>query len=307
MNSGKYSPFNDAIFLSFLFSYLCIYSVIHSEEKQKYDLVICAVFQDESFFLKEWLEFHKLQGVQHFYLYDNLSSDPYYSILRPYIESGEVELFHWPAEAKNQADYLNLVQLPVYNHALSITQGTSRWVAFLDLDEFLFSVKYDTLTDLLRSYEEYAALGVNWQVFGTSWIDRIPENGLITEHLLYKAPTDFEMNRVVKLIVQPHRVQSIRSPHFFEYQPGYFAVDSLKRPLSAQIEGLSVLIDTVRINHYWCGTYDWLVHNKIPRREKWGYIFSKQMIDEIVCSFNQIIDTSILHFIPALRLKVADY
>ena len=36
-----------------------------------YDLSVCAIFKDEASYLKEWIEYHKLVGVQHFYLYEN--------------------------------------------------------------------------------------------------------------------------------------------------------------------------------------------------------------------------------------------
>lgn len=39
----------------------------------QYELAICAIFQDEAAYLKEWIEFHKLVGVQHFYLYNHAS------------------------------------------------------------------------------------------------------------------------------------------------------------------------------------------------------------------------------------------
>ncbi len=34
----------------------------------KYYFSICAIFKDESLSIKEWIEYHKLIGVEHFYL-----------------------------------------------------------------------------------------------------------------------------------------------------------------------------------------------------------------------------------------------
>ena len=45
------------------------------EESCRYDLTIAAVFQNEAPYLKEWIEFHKLVGVEHFLLVDNESTD----------------------------------------------------------------------------------------------------------------------------------------------------------------------------------------------------------------------------------------
>ena len=34
-----------------------------------YDLAVAAIFKDEARYLKEWLDYHLLAGVEHFYLY----------------------------------------------------------------------------------------------------------------------------------------------------------------------------------------------------------------------------------------------
>src|SRR5947209_4668609 len=38
-------------------------------------LAICAIFKDEAPYLAEWVTFHRLMGVDRFYLYDNRSTD----------------------------------------------------------------------------------------------------------------------------------------------------------------------------------------------------------------------------------------
>jgi hypothetical protein len=226
-----------------------------------FDLSICAVFRDEGLYLKEWIEFHKIVGVQHFYLYNNLSTDNYLEILSPYIESGEVELFDWPADTHSERDYLDYLQLPVYNHGLNIAKETSRWIAFIDLDEFLFPVKHENLIEMLKEYEFYAGIAVNWVNYGTSWLDTLPANGLIIENLIYRARTDYPRNRIVKMVVQPQYVQSIHNPHYFEYNEDHSAVNSAKETLIPDQIMHPIIIDTVRINHYWSGPLDWLMNH----------------------------------------------
>lgn len=51
-------------------------------------LSICAIFRNEADYLKEWIEFHRLVGVEHFFLYNNFSEDAYLSILGDYIGQG---------------------------------------------------------------------------------------------------------------------------------------------------------------------------------------------------------------------------
>ncbi len=290
--------------LAFIFVFMSV--AIYAERpadyaKKKYKLAVCAVFQNESFFLEEWLEFHKLMGVEHFYLYNNLSTDNYLEILEPYIKSGEVNLIEWPVETHNQKEYLNFLQLPAYNQALEIAKQEAAWIAFIDLDEFLFPVQHLDLIELLHDYEAYAGLAVNWQLYGTSWLTRLPEGGLITENLILKAPTLHDSNQIIKMIVQPCYVEEIRNPHFFNYHAGYFSVNSAGRILPNNVAGQPVNIDSVRINHYWCGTYEWLVEQKIPRRKKWGLNIPDDLLISILNNYNQVQDDSIIRFVPRLK------
>src|SRR5262245_23964419 len=69
----------------------------------KYQLTICAIFKNEKKYLKEWIEYHRLIGVDHFYLYNNNSSDHPLELLLPYIKTGIVTVIAWP-DALAQAE-----------------------------------------------------------------------------------------------------------------------------------------------------------------------------------------------------------
>ena len=62
----------------------------------KYGLVLCAIFKNEAPHLKEWIEYHLLVGVEHFYLYNNNSTDHFREVLQPYVDNGTVTLTEWP-------------------------------------------------------------------------------------------------------------------------------------------------------------------------------------------------------------------
>lgn len=57
---------------------------------KKYKIVLCAIFKNEGRFLKEWIEYHRLIGVDHFFMYNNNSTDNYIEILSKYINEGIV-------------------------------------------------------------------------------------------------------------------------------------------------------------------------------------------------------------------------
>ena len=38
-------------------------------------LAVCAIYRNEAPYLREWIEFHRLVGVERFFLYNNESTD----------------------------------------------------------------------------------------------------------------------------------------------------------------------------------------------------------------------------------------
>ena len=115
----------------------------------QYKLSICAVTQDEGRWLKEWIEYHLLVGVEHFWIYDNNSKDNSVEILKPYVEKGIVELFDWPFPTHNHKAYLDM-QYGAYNDVLNYAKGRTEWLALIDIDEFIVPVQEKTIPETLR-------------------------------------------------------------------------------------------------------------------------------------------------------------
>ena len=91
--------------------------------QKMYELSACAVIKNEAKYIKEWIEFHRIVGVEHFYLYNNGSTDRIYKVLRPYIRQGIVTLVEWPERIKNvpedQAYLWSLsTQVPAFENAI---------------------------------------------------------------------------------------------------------------------------------------------------------------------------------------------
>jgi hypothetical protein len=202
-------------------------------------LAVCAIYRDEGPYLREWVEFHRLVGVERFYLYDNSSTDDHAEILRPYVEEGLVELTPWP---------IHPAQIQAYEHCLLRHRSEARWIAFIDLDEFLFSPLGRSLPDVLREYEQWPGVGVNWAVFGTSGHLTKPQ-GLVIES--YTRRTDRNVNKAIKSIVDPSEVRAFCQPHFFMLRSGP-TVDENGRPITGPpYSGTSeVSFERLRVNHY---------------------------------------------------------
>ncbi len=279
----------------FVFVFYIVLFPLYSYE---YDLCVCAIFRDEARFLKEWIEFHKLVGVQHFYLYNNLSTDHYLSVLHSYIKAGEVDLIELDQEHSNQIEF-NAIQMSAYDHALQLARGKARWVAFIDTDEFLFPMEKNDLVAFLKDYEEYGGLEVNWQTFGTSAVKTIPKDKLLIEFLTWRGNRDLNINHNTKSIVHPHLVTRCTGAHNFAYQDSHYSVysnyaHSSQYPLSPYI-----LTDKIRINHYWARDEDFLYKVKVPRYQKWQQHL--EFVNHLIPLLNEVEDQEILRFASDLK------
>lgn len=142
------------------------------QEQKKYKVSLCAIFKNEGPYLKEWIEYHRIIGVEHIYLYNNFSEDDYKTILQPYVEEGFVTLAEWPVKQG---------QLAAYTHCIENYKQDTNWIGFIDLDEFIVPIKDNNIQDFLVKFSNRPTVKLYWNVFGTSGrIDR-DRSGLVTE------------------------------------------------------------------------------------------------------------------------------
>lgn len=279
-----------AIIFQLIFS-----SFLSAKNEEQYDVAVCAIFQNEAPYLKEWVEFHRLVGVKHFYLFNNLSTDDYQTVLEPYVKTGLVELIQWPYEP-NESEGWNRIQCNAYNHALQLAYGRVKWLAVLDVDEFLFPVKVKTLSEFLLDYEFCAGLVVNWQMYGTSGVDKLNLGQLMIESLLMKAQYDYNENIHVKSIVRPKLVEKFKNPHHAIFRSGFYAVNSNREKVIGPYNS-PILIDKIRINHYWSRDAEFFNRVKVPRRETWKDGGCWERLNNL----NQESDPVILKYVKELK------
>jgi hypothetical protein len=278
--------------------FLLFFVALEAKATKRHCLAIGAIFKNERPYLKEWIEFHRLVGVEHFYLYNNLSTDHPEEVLNPYIKMGIVELIDWPyAYADDHSKWIK-IQQGAYSDILKRAKR-SKWIAFIDTDEFLFPVKENNLQDVLEDFTPYGAVSVNWQCYGTSHVAKIPSNKLLIEMLTLKASTDDPYNYYVKSIVQPQHVQSI-TVHYPNCKPGFLQVNTNKEAFKGNYAPY-VLIDKLRINHYWTRDEHYFNKFKLPSRKNRQWKIKEDQLRAY--SFNHEKDKSILRFVPQLRKR----
>jgi Glycosyltransferase family 92 len=220
-------------------------------------LSVCAIYRDEAPYLREWIEFHRLAGVERFFLYDNRSSDDHREVLRPYLEDGSVVIEDWPQFPG---------QLEAYDHCIATHGSESRWIAFIDIDEFVFSPTGRPVPEQLRALEEWPGVGVNWALFGPSGHAEQPP-GLVIENYVQRLITP--QNRVIKSIVDPSRVSRCASAHHFLYEDG-LAADENGYPIGPGHFTNSISIERLRVNHYYSKSESEFSRKRAGRRPDTG-------------------------------------
>lgn len=174
---------------------------------------VSATFRNESPYLKEWIDHNLKIGASLIILYDDRSSDSPLSILQPYINSKKV-IYN---KAVNFAyTYYNVMEV-VKNY-----KNLCKWVAFIDIDEFLYSTTNNSVINTLKLYDknDIKAVYVNWLCFGSNHSEKFL-NIPVTYRFTRRADKMFGLNSEVKSIIQPAIISDCTSSHIFKLIPGH--------------------------------------------------------------------------------------
>ena len=210
----------------------------------QYYLAVCAIAKNEGPYFKEWIEWHRAHGVEKFYIYDNESTDCTKEVLTPYIESGLVEYNYWPGKKQ---------QLPAYDNCFERHRLETRWLAVIDLDEFIVPIKDKSIPDFLHRMEKFSVVEINWLVYGSGGAKK-QEPGCVMERFRKHSLPEHQLNTHVKSIVDPRRVCTMVGCHEAARISGR-AADSHGMPLKKGFRDRKPQQDVIRINHYAVKSY----------------------------------------------------
>lgn len=207
-----------------------------------YNLSICAVVANEAPYIKEWIDFHLRQGVERFYLYidaDN-NTDNTIDILREYF--------------LNKVSWMRISgpapQLKAYKHFCTHCKESTKWAAFIDVDEFLFCTLF-RLDAYLKDKEHWGGFGVHWLLYGSNGHAGYSPEPVI-ERFTKRAAN---VNPHVKSIVQLKYVLSPgNDPHTFYSSRVIVNERGKKLPVHYALEQNGTA-DVLRINHYCTKSY----------------------------------------------------
>lgn len=256
-----------------------------------------SISKNEAPYIKEWIEFHKLVGFTKFYFYDNESEDNTVDILKPYIDSGLVEYTLIKGKGR---------QLDAYNDAIAKHKNECRWIAFLDMDEYLMPIEpfkpiYRIVTELVDLAGKGAAgIGVNWCIYGSSYLEKKPD-GLISENFIYRGTEKDWGNFHIKTICNPRLVKNYISPHYPIYKLGGYNINDSDGKRLWGWFCHDVKWKNLRINHYYCKSKEQYIQ-KISRGfgDRVGEYDMKQFNDY---DLNDVKDESMLVYADKMKNK----
>ena len=208
-----------------------------------HNLAVVAIMKDEEPYVKEWLDYHLLAGVDHFYIYDNDSTPEFKKILQPYIDAGIVTYTFFPGKAR---------QMEAYNDAIQKYKFLCRYMAFIDGDEFIFPKMKPTIIEIvdkvLSDLPDAAGLQINWMPYGSNGEEKADYTRGVLERFTRR---NILHDNAIKSIVNPRRVNFFWTPHF----PVYFE----------RISDVSLnSSDKIIVNHY-----------HVKSREEWDKKLSR--------------------------------
>ena len=236
------------------FSYFTKYILKKSNKNFEYNLAIVTQIKNEGQYLKEWIEYHRIVGVDKFILYDNGSDDNTKEVLQPYIASGIVDYTILSASNDKQ-------QYKSHNNGIKNWKNKVKYIGIIDADEYIVPVQHDTILHVLDEIESeikikkkpFVGLVIKWVMFGFNGHYNKPD-GLITENFTKSDG----IHRLYKTIVNPRMVLYYRT-HSGDYLLNRLAVDEYGKDITETVEASDATINKIRINHYWTKSYEELL------------------------------------------------
>ncbi|MBR1579200.1 MAG: glycosyltransferase family 92 protein [Selenomonadaceae bacterium] len=218
----------------------------------RYELAFTIIIKNGAPYMREWIDFHRLAGVDHFYFYDNDSTDNLEEVLKPYIDSGVVEYEKCPGKRP---------QCEAYNRAVKSHRFDCRYMGFIDDDEFVYPTDHnqtikDVLHEVLDERPNAVGLTVDRYGFGSSGHEKADYSVDVLDRFQHRQS---KLNNIPKNISNPRAIALIENMHYINFFDGKHAVNS-RGELNAFLNPNAVdaklyfspqVADKIIMNHYY--------------------------------------------------------
>ena len=258
-------------------------------------LTIGTYWKNENDYALDFIKYHRKVGVEHFVIFNNTSEDDD-SLEKLLAGQDDVEIIRWSTEDKQRHQ-------AAWGALIAYNQGKTKWLALIDADQCLVPVKSNDVKEVLKDYEDFASLQLNWKAFGSGWQDKkLP--GSVYERFVLTGEPNVIYNVHCQFICQPDKTLPIKTaePHYPHVMPGEVIVNTNKQPIDPNYQcplnpgtPLSFnnppLHDVMWVAHYTNKSREeWLVKNSKGRADIDGAFIPTSQFDEYEAVCNQIKD-----------------
>lgn len=209
---------------------LCV-SPLHFHYSRAYELV-------------QWIEINQFFGADYFVFYNETVHTNVQQVLKQYIKEGIAETVQWhlPVNVdtwpkKSSVDIHYFGQLAAINDCLYRNQYKSKFLVFMDVDEFIVPRNYKNWTMMFDSLKDKYNIGAyvfRCTFFRMEWEDT-PKNFSGKDLALkFRVISLLKLNRESKIypmfirskiIVQPLRVETMGIHNIWSFRPGYQPIE----------------------------------------------------------------------------------
>ena len=261
----------------------------------EFNVCIAAIFKNENAYLQEWIAFHRLVGIDHFFLYDNDGSAETKQLLRPYVDQGVITLHPWTHLNGSRHDRATHFggrdkNHMAFNHAASHYRDCCNWLLKIDIDEFLMPTDGNDIRAVIEKYDRDSVRGVEIPRidFGDSGHRSRPDGLVIESYTLRESEISDHKDLANTSFLTKNRFNN--SAHSWRYRP-------FKRGRLVSRDEVSGM----RINHYYTKSLEESLvrQNMMVTRPKTEAEFIQQNL-----KLNELRDESMLRFSPSIKKEM---
>ena len=208
-------------------------------KNQKNKMIMSTIFKDENHLVDSWIRYHKKLGFNLFILYNNNPDNKqyYYELLNRY--PNEIIFINWgyPYELFESGISGQTTQ---QTHTIT-KYKLAKYIALLDLDEYIVSLKkpfLSFLNDFEKEYDKISVIAIETNWFGCAKnisYSKDDKNSDFVDKLLFRCKTTTGPFQHQKAIVNPKNIILFTVHESFNYTGMYIFINP----------------KLVRMNHYY--------------------------------------------------------
>ena len=250
------------------------------------NIIIQTIVKNEDHIINEWIIHNILLGIEHIYIYDDLSEYPILERIKelPEFINNKVTVFRididfWEEEFINSKYYdedlyikkKGFKQHYFISYFIKKYSEISKWCFFCDVDEFIYIHNDQLLIDVIEEYDLYDGIYLLWVMYGSSYHIEQP-NGLVLDNFKYNSSSYHSWGKTISKI-STLKDKIIHCPHFLDYNENIYKFDYTKKIYSHNIH----------INHFRINSVKTYITKSIYRKEVGHYNGKHREIISLFC------------------------